>query len=103
MGKLERKKIQLVFFLQLMFLLSLTTPMVQGTNPYGNLDKMDDALESALQTVGDLESSFEVIFQLNSPVTDDDINFMKNVGATYLDDAKLIDGGLIDASPDVIR
>ena len=103
MGKLERKKIQLVFFLQLMFLLSLTTPMVQGTNPYGNLDKMDDALESALQTSGDLESSFEVIFQLNSPVTDDDINFMKNVGATYLDDAKLIDGGLIDASPDVIR
>ncbi|MBA4734593.1 MAG: S8 family serine peptidase [Candidatus Poseidoniales archaeon] len=77
--------------------------MVQGTNPYGNLDKMDDALESALQTAGDVESSFEVIFQLNSPVTDDDINFMKNVGATYLDDAKLIDGGLIDASPDVIR
>ena len=103
MGKLERKKIQLVFFLQLMFLLSLTTPMVQGTNPYGNLDKMDDALESALQTAGDLESSFEVIFQLNSPVTDDDINFMKNVGAMYLDDAKLIDGGLIDASADVIR
>lgn len=103
MGKLERKKIQLVFFLQLMFLLSLTTPMVQGTNPYGNLDKMDDALESALQTAGDVESSFEVIFQLNSPVTDDDINFMKNVGATYLDDAKLIDGGLIHASPDVIR
>ena len=103
MDRLERKKIQLVFFLQLMFLLSLTTPMVQGTNPYGNLDKMDDALESALQTAGDVESSFEVIFQLNSPVSDDDINFMKNVGATYLDDAKLIDGGLIHASPDVIR
>ena len=103
MGKLERKKIQLVFFLQLMFLLSLTTPLVQGTNPYGNLDKMDDALESALQNSGDVESSFEVIFQLNSPVTDDDINFMRNVGATYLDDAKLIDGGLIDASSDVIR
>jgi subtilisin family serine protease len=103
MGKLERKKIKLVFFLQLMFLLSLTTPMVQGTNPYGNLDKMDDALESALQTAGDFETSFEVIFQLNSPVSDDDINFMKNAGATYLDDAKLIDGGLIDASSDVIR
>jgi subtilisin family serine protease len=103
MGKLERKKIKLVFFLQLMFLLSLTTPMVQGTNPYGNLDKMDDALESALQTAGDFETSFEVIFQLNSPVSDDDINFMINAGATYLDDAKLIDGGLIDASSDVIR
>ena len=103
MGKLERKKIKLVFFLQLMFLLSLTTPMVQGTNPYGNPDKMDDALESALQTAGDFETSFEVIFQLNSPVSDDDINFMKNAGATYLDDAKLIDGGLIDASSDVIR
>lgn len=103
MGKLERKKIKLVFFLQLMFLLSLTTPMVQGTNPYGNPDKMDDALESALQNAGDFETSFEVIFQLNSPVSDDDINFMKNAGATYLDDAKLIDGGLIDASSDVIR
>jgi subtilisin family serine protease len=64
---------------------------------------MDDALESALQTAGDFETSFEVIFQLNSPVSDDDINFMKNAGATYLDDAKLIDGGLIDASSDVIR
>jgi hypothetical protein len=103
MGKLERKKIKLVFFLQLMFLLSLTTPMVQGTNPYGNPDKMDDALESALQNAGDFETSFEVIFQLNSPVSDDDINFMINAGATYLDDAKLIDGGLIDASSDVIR
>ena len=72
MSKLQRKKIRTVFFLQLVFLVSLSSPMVQGTNPYGNLDRMDDALEHALQSVGDLDESFEVIFQLQSPVSNED-------------------------------
>ena len=55
MAKLQRKKILMVFFLQFVFLLSLTSPMVQGTNPYGDVDKMDDALESALQSVQDID------------------------------------------------
>ena len=103
MGKLERKQIQLVFFLQLMFLLSLTTPMVQGTNPYGNVEKMDAALESALQSAVDHETSFEVIFQLHSPVSNDDLEFMNSIGAVHLHHAKLIDGGLLEATTDVIR
>ena len=61
MAKLQRKKIHLVFFLQLVFLLSLTSPLVQGTNPYGDIDKMDDALESALQSTQTVDESFEVI------------------------------------------
>ena len=103
MSKLQRKKIRTVFFLQLVFLVSLSSPMVQGTNPYGNLDKMDDALEHALQSVGDLDESFEVIFQLQSPVSNEDLNRIKNLGAVHLNDAKLINGGLIEATPDVIR
>ncbi|DAC51197.1 MAG TPA: hypothetical protein D7H87_02305, partial [Candidatus Poseidoniales archaeon] len=103
MSKLQRKKIGTVFFLQLVFLVSLSSPMVQGTNPYGNLDKMDDALEHALQSVGDLDESFEVIFQLQSPVSNEDLNHFKNLGAVHLNDAKLINGGLLEATPDVIR
>ena len=71
MSKRQRKKIHLVFFLQLVFLLSLTSPLVQGTNPYGDVSKMDSALESALQSAERVDESFEVIFQLNSPVTDE--------------------------------
>ena len=63
MGNVNRKKIRLVFFLQLMFLLSLSSPLVQGTNPYGDVAKMDSALESALISVDDDEQTFEVIFQ----------------------------------------
>ena len=103
MSKLQRKKIGTVFFLQLVFLVSLSSPMVQGTNPYGDLDKMDDALEHALQSVGDLDESFEVIFQLQSPVSNEDLNHFKNLGAVHLNDAKLINGGLLEATPDVIR
>ena len=103
MSKLQRDKIRTVFFLQLVFLISLSSPMVQGTNPYGNLEKMDDALEDALQSVGDLDESFEVIFQLQSPVSNEDLNHFKDLGAVHLNDAKLINGGLLEATSDVIR
>ncbi|MGB1568127.1 MAG: S8 family serine peptidase, partial [Candidatus Poseidoniaceae archaeon] len=77
--------------------------MVQGTNPYGNVTKMDDALEEALRSVQTGDESFEVIFQLHSPVTDADLAFFSKQGATHLHEAKLIDGGLIEAPADVIR
>ncbi|MAW22944.1 MAG: hypothetical protein CMA16_05815 [Euryarchaeota archaeon] len=103
MSKLQRDKIRTVFFLQFVFLISLSSPMVQGTNPYGDLEKMDDALEHALQSVGDLDESFEVIFQLQSPVSNEDLNHFKDLGAVHLNDAKLINGGLLEATSDVIR
>ena len=103
MSKLQRDKIRTVFFLQLVFLISLSSPMVQGTNPYGDMEKMDDALEHALQSVGDLDESFEVIFQLQSPVSNEDLNHFKDIGAVHLNDAKLINGGLLEATSDVIR
>ncbi len=103
MSKLQRDKIRTVFFLQLVFLISLSSPMVQGTNPYGDMEKMDDALEHALQSVGNLDESFEVIFQLQSPVSNEDLNHFKDIGAVHLNDAKLINGGLLEATSDVIR
>ena len=103
MGNVDRKKIRLVFFLQLMFLLSLSTPLVQGTNPYGDVSKMDAALESALISTDDNEQTFEVIFQLHTTVTNEDINFLETAGAIHLHEAKLINGGLLEATPDIIR
>ena len=103
MGNVERKKIRLVFFLQLMFLLSLSTPLVQGTNPYGDVSKMDAALESALISADDDEQTFEVIFQLQTAVTNEDIHFLEAAGAIHLHEAKLINGGLLEATPDIIR
>ncbi len=103
MAKTQRNKIRLVFFLQLVFLISLTSPLVQGTNPHGNVDKMDNALEEALQSVDDIDKSFEVIFQLQSPVSNEDLEHMDNLGAIHLNEAKLINGGLIEATSDVIR
>ena len=103
MGNVDRKKIRLVFFLQLMFLLSLSTPLVQGTNPYGDVSKMDAALESALISTDDDEQTFEVIFQLRTTVTNEDINFLETAGAIHLHEAKLINGGLLEATPDIIR
>tara|TARA_B100000287_G_scaffold86097_1_gene78701 strand:+ start:582 stop:3170 length:2589 start_codon:yes stop_codon:yes gene_type:complete len=103
MGNVERKKIRLVFFLQLMFLLSLSTPLVQGTNPYGDVTKMDAALESVLISADDDEQTFEVIFQLQTAVTNEDIHFLEAAGAIHLHEAKLINGGLLEATPDIIR
>lgn len=103
MGNVERKKIRLVFFLQLMFLLSLSTPLVQGTNPYGDVTKMDAALESVLISADDDEQTFEVIFQLQTAVTNEDIHFLDAAGAIHLHEAKLINGGLLEATPDIIR
>ena len=103
MGNAQRKKIRLVLFLQLLFLVSLSTPMVQGTNPYGDLSKMDAALESALMSSDDDEHFFEVIFQLQTTVTQEDLNFLEATGAIHLHEAKRINGGLLEATPDVIR
>ena len=103
MGNVERKKIRLVFFLQLMFLLSVSTPLVQGTNPYGDVTKMDAALESVLISADDDEQTFEVIFQLQTAVTNEDIHFLEAAGAIHLHEAKLINGGLLEATPDIIR
>ena len=103
MAKSQRKKIGLVFFLQLVFLLSLSSPLVQGTNPYGDPEKMDAALESALQSVHDDDQLFEVIYQLQTPVTSDDLNQMQKMGLNHLNDAKLINGGLIEGTADVFR
>ena len=50
-----------------------------------------------------MDESFEVIFQLHSPVTDADLAYFSKMGATHLHEAKLIDGGLIEAPADVLR
>ena len=103
MSRTPSSRLLIVFFLQFIFLISLTSPLAQGTNPYGDLDKMDSALEDALANNNDDFVLYEVIFQLNSPVTTDDLDFMESVGAVHLHEAILIDGGLFEATSDTIR
>ncbi|MDB2367829.1 S8 family serine peptidase, partial [Candidatus Poseidoniales archaeon] len=103
MSRTSNSRLLTVFFLQFIFLVSLASPLAQGTNPYGDLDKMDSALEEALASNDDDSILHEVIFQLKSPVTSDDLDFIKQTGAVHLHEALLIDGGLIEAPSDIIR
>ena len=103
MSRTSHSRLLTVVFLQFIFLASLASPLAQGTNPYGDLDKMDSALEEALASNEDDSILHEVIFQLKSPVTSDDLQFMKTTGAIHLHDALLIDGGLFEAPSDTIR
>ena len=53
MSRTPNSRLLTVFFLQFIFLVSLASPLAQGTNPYGDLDKMDSALEEALASNDD--------------------------------------------------
>ena len=103
MSRTSSSRLFTMFFLQFIFLISLASPLAQGTNPYGDLDKMDSALEEALASTDDDSLLHEVIFQLNSPVTSDDLNHIEAIGAVHLNEAVLIDGGLLEATSDTIR
>ena len=103
MSRTSSSRLFTVLFLQFIFLISLASPLAQGTNPYGDLDKMDSALEDALASTDDDSLLHEVIFQLNSPVTSEDLNHIEAIGAVHLNEAVLIDGGLLEATSDTIR
>ena len=77
-------------------------PLADQVNPMGDYDKMNYDLQQELYE-SEYDTVLPVIFQLNSPVTDADLNQLEEFGATILGDAPLIDGGLIEAKAEDIR
>ena len=88
--------------LQLLMVGATAAPLADQVNPMGDYDKMNYDLQQELYD-SEYDTVLPVIFQLNSPVTDADLNQLEEFGATILGDAPLIDGGLIEAKAEDIR
>ena len=88
--------------LQLLMIGAIAAPLADQVNPMGDYDKMNHDLQHELYE-SNVDTVLPVIFQLNSPVTDSDINQLEQFGATVLGDAPLVDGGLIEAKAEDVR
>ena len=77
-------------------------PLMSSMNPAGDFERMDDALEEALDT-SPFDATLSVVYQLNSKVTSEDRKWLENHGAELLGEAPLVDGGLLEASATDIR
>ena len=89
--------------LQLLMVGAAASPLADDINPLGDASKMNTDLVERLAEVDDA-TTLPVIFQLNSPVTDSDEAYMKDLGLEVLGHAALIDGGLVEgAAVDVRR
>lgn len=96
------KAVFLAVMMNLLMLGVSASPTTDSLNPLGDFEKMDAALEEYIAD-DDSNSMIEVIFQLNSPVTDYDLSAFDKVGAEVIGDAPLIDGGLISVSESSVR
>ena len=88
--------------LQLLMVGATAAPLADQVNPMGDYAKMNHDLQQELYE-SEYDTVLPVIFQLNSPVSEADLNQLKEFGATILGDAPLIDGGLIEAKAEDIR
>ena len=77
-------------------------PLMSSMNPAGNFERMDDALEEALET-SPFDATLSVVYQLNSEVTSEDRKWLEDHGAELLGEAPLVDGGLLEASATNVR
>ena len=96
------KAVFLAVMMNLLMLGVSASPTTDSLNPLGDFEKMDAALEKHIAS-DDSNSMVEVIFQLNSPITEDDLTAFSRVNADVIGDAPLIDGGLISATESSIR
>ena len=90
------------FFLQLLMVGATASPLADATNPMGDASKMNTDLVERLDEVDDA-AVLPVIFQLHSPVTSNDLAFMRNLGLDVLGDAPRIDGGLVEGKAIDVR
>ena len=72
-------------------------PVADGMNPYGDATKMNADLIDKL-VVEDGSLVVEVIFQLNSPLTEQDRDALESYRLTLLGEAPLVDGGLVEGT-----
>tara|TARA_B100000900_G_scaffold344405_1_gene308486 strand:+ start:2389 stop:4965 length:2577 start_codon:yes stop_codon:yes gene_type:complete len=90
-----------VFLLGLMILMAMS-PLASGSQTMGDAERMDAALEEALWSA-DVNDRLPVILQFISPVNDDDRTRLARLGATVEGEAPLVDGLLVEATPQAIR
>ena len=88
------KAILLAVLMNLLMLGVSASPTTGSMNPLGDFEKMDASLEEYIAS-DDSNTDIEVIFQLNSPITKDDVAMFEKYDAEIIGDAPLIDGGLI--------
>ena len=96
------KAILLAVLMNLLMLGVSASPTTGSMNPLGDFEKMDASLEEYIAS-DDSNTDIEVIFQLNSPITEDDVAMFEKYGAEIIGDAPLIDGGLILVSESSTR
>ena len=102
MGTRRRAMVLTAFFLQLLMVGATASPLADATNPMGDASKMNTDLVERLDEVDDA-TVLPVIFQLHSPVTSNDLAFMRNLGLDVLGDAPRIDGGLVEGKAIDVR
>ncbi len=89
-------------FIQLLMVSAVASPLIEGINPLGDISKMNDDLIEELEISED-SKVLPVIFQLNSPMTEDDENQLKELGFNLIGRAPLVDGGLVEGTAQDVR
>ena len=99
----NRRSLMLVALTLQMLMVGVTaSPLAEAVNPMGDVGKMNADLEAALADNDD-STVLPVIFQLHSPVTEEDRRHFDALGFTHLGDAPLVDGGLVEGSVQAVR
>ena len=75
--------------LQLLMVGATAAPLADQVNPMGDYDKMNYDLQQELYE-SEYDTVLPVIFQLNSPVSEADLDQLEEFGATILGDAPLM-------------
>jgi hypothetical protein len=78
------------------------SPLADGLNPLGDESRMNADLVDALAQSRD-NDVHPVIFQLNTPVTQQDLSTMQSLGLEVLGDAPLVNGGLVEGTSQAVR
>ena len=102
MGSNRNTVILVSLLLQLLMVGATAAPLADQVNPMGDYQKMNYDLQEELYD-SHTDTVLPVIFQLNSPATDSDLDKLEEFGATILGDAPLVDGGLFEAKAEDIR
>ena len=102
MGSNRNTVILVSLLLQLLMVGATAAPLADQVNPMGDYQKMNYDLQEELYD-SQIDTVLPVIFQLNSPVTDSDLDKLEEFGAIILGDAPLVDGGLLEAKAEDIR
>ena len=102
MASSRRPLVLVAIVLQMMMVGVTASPLADNVNPLGDMEKMNADLVDALAG-GSETTVLPVIFQLNSPVTDADVNHLADLGFAVLGDAPLVDGGLVEGPSQAVR